>query len=64
MIQRRDMFSAVIKKKGKKKCYGIQIQKNFIIHNKYIEWKFAFWVTRIPQQKGQVDNITQVGVDR
>ena len=64
------MFSAVIKRKKekrKKKCYGIQIQKNFIIHNEYIEWKFAFWVTWIPQQKGQVDNnynTTKVGVCR
>ena len=33
----------------------IQTQKNFIIHNKWIKWKFALWVTRIPpRQKGSL----------
>ena len=30
--------------------YKLQIQKNFIIHNKCIKWKFAFWVTQIPHK--------------
>ena len=52
----RDAATLQLRQPASNSDMWIQIQKNFIIHNKCIKWKFALWVTRIPPR--QTDSLT------